>query len=363
MVDQLYGAHRYGERGGLCGVDQLLRHQRGYPQDQMPHAGDHHPGKWFGVSRANAGVATAGAAFGTGGVIGADLLASVTDALKRSPTSVKNINDVYVAETGKKPFFSFDKNGDIVFSRTPTLEDAEIIRRGIQASVDEAYQSGRGRVGEALKGVELALRDAIDTSSNKLAQARFDAAARRTAKDAFDEGRKIFGKSSDEVEILFNELSSKPGAIAALRAGAMDAIRNRMTLGTRTSMAARLSDESTKEGQILRTIYPQDELPGILDRLATAAQSQRAASYVLGGPSTAPTLLQAAKIGSNISPEEISNVFSTNPLTMVSSSINLAKKFMAQQGKMTEGQRDAVAKILVSEDPNIVRNEIGRAHV
>ena len=297
-------------------------------------------------------------AFGTGGVIDAPLLQSVTDALKRSPTSVKNINDVYVAETGKKPFFSFDKNGDIVFARPPTLEDAEIIRRGIQASVDEAYQSGRGRVGEALKGVESDLRAAIDTSSGKLAQARLDAATRRTAKDAFDEGRRIFAKSADEVEILLNELANKPGAVTALRAGAMDAIRNRMTTGTRKSMMANLSDEATKEGKILRTIYPQDELPGILDRIATAAQSQRAASYILGGSQTAPTLMQAAKTGSNISAEEVANVFSANPLTLAASYVNLVKKFMAQQKNMTEAQRDAVAKVLVSEDPNLVRNAL-----
>jgi len=34
------------------------------------------------------------------------------------------------------------------------------------------------------------------------------------------------------------------------------------------------------------------------------------------------------------------------------------KKFMAQQKNMTEAQRDAVAKVLVSEDPNLVRNAL-----
>lgn len=298
-------------------------------------------------------------AFGTGGVIDSQLLGSVTDALKRSPQSVKNINDVYIAETGKKPFFSFDKSGNVVFSRAPTLEDAEIIRRGIQASVDEAYQSGRGRVGEALKGVELSLRDAIDTSSSKLADARLQAATRRTAKDSFDDGRKVFGKSADEVAVLVEDLSQKPGALSAFRAGTMDAIRNRMTTGTRKSMMANLSDENTKEGKILRTIYPQDELPGILDRIATAAQSQRAASYILGGSQTAPTLLQAARTGMNISAEEVANVMTANPVTMISSAVNIVKKVAAQQNKnMTEAQRDQVAKILVSEDPNLVRRAL-----
>jgi hypothetical protein len=298
-------------------------------------------------------------AFGTGGVIDSTLLKSVTDALKRSPSAVKDINDIYVAQTGKKPFFSFDKNGNINFNRTPNLEDAEVIRRGIQTSVDQAYQSGRGGVGGALKEVELALRDAIDTSSRKLGDARLQAAVRRTAKDAFDDGRKVFGKTADEVSILVEELSQKPGALSAFRAGTMDAIRNKMTTGTRTSMMANLANENSKEGLILRTIYPGDELAGILQRINTAAQSQASKNYILGGSSTAPTLLQAARTGMNISAEEISNVMTANPVTMVTSAVNIVKKVAAQQNKnMTEAQRDQVAKILVSEDPDLVRRAL-----
>jgi hypothetical protein len=298
-------------------------------------------------------------AFGTGGVIDSTLLQSVTDALKRSPSAVKDINDIYVAQTGKKPFFSFDKDGNINFNRTPNLEDAEVIRRGIQTSVDQAYQSGRGGVGGALKEVEQALRDAIDTSSKKLGNARLQAAVRRSAKDAFDDGRKVFGKTADEVSILVDELSQKPGALSAFRAGTMDAIRNRMTTGTRTSMMANLANENSKEGLILRTIYPGDELAGILQRINTAAQSQASKNYILGGSPTAPTLLQAARTGMNISAEEIANVMTANPVTMVTSAVNIVKKVAAQQNKnMTEAQRDQVAKILVSEDPNLVRRAL-----
>jgi hypothetical protein len=298
-------------------------------------------------------------AFGTGGVIDSTLLQSVTDALKRSPSAVKDINDIYIAQTGKKPFFSFDKTGNINFNRTPTLEDAEVSRRGIQTSVNQAYQSGRGGVGGALKEVEEALRDAIDTSSKKLGDARLQAAVRRTAKDSFDDGRKVFGKTADEVAILVEELSQKPGALSAFRAGTMDAIRNKMTAGTRTSMMANLANENSKEGLILRTIYPGDELAGILQRINTAAQSQAAKNYILGGAQTAPTLLQAARTGMNISAEEVANVMTANPVTMISSAVNIVKKIAGKQNKnMTDAQRDSVAKILVSEDPNLVRRAL-----
>jgi hypothetical protein len=292
-------------------------------------------------------------AFGKGGVISPLLLSGLTDSLKRSPQSVKNINELYVAQTGKKPFFSFNASGDVEFSRAPTLEDAEIIRRGIQESVNEAYTGGRGAVGEALKNVESSLRANIDNSSKALADARAQAAARRSTRDAFNEGRKIFGKSADEIEIYFNDLISDPASVSALRAGVMDALRNKMSTGQRSSMMATLANPESKEGRILRTIYPQDDLQGILSRLELAAQSQRTKNVVLGGSSTAPTQGQAARVGMDISAEELMNI--TNPMT----AMRVLGKFINKEApNLNEEQRNAVAKVMVSSDPQLVQKAI-----
>jgi hypothetical protein len=298
-------------------------------------------------------------AYKQGGVIDSELLSSVTDALKRSPQSIKNINEVYRAETGKKPFFSFDKSGNIVFERAPTLEDAEVIRRGIQTSVNEAYTSGRGAVGEALKNVEGSLRQSIDTSSPAVAQARAQAAERRSAKDAFDEGRKVFTKSADEVAVLFEQLSRDPGKLSAFRAGTMDAIRNRMSTGQRKTMMSTFSDPNRKEGDILRTVYPQDDLASLMARIENAAASQAAKTKVMGGSDTAASLLQEAKQGSNISAEEVANVISGNPLTMASSAYKVARKLISNQNQnLSDFERDQVARVLVSQDPAIVRKAL-----
>jgi len=292
-------------------------------------------------------------AFGKGGVISPLLLSGLTDALKRSPQSVKNINELYVAQTGKKPFFSFNASGDVEFSRAPTLEDAEIIRRGIQTSVNEAYTGGRGSVGEALKNVESSLRANINNSSKALADARAQAEARRSSRDAFAEGRKIFGKSADEAEIYFNDLLTSPASVDALRAGVMDALRNKMSTGQRASMMATLANPESKEGRILRTIYPQDDLQAILSRLELAAQSQRTKNVVLGGSTTAPTQGQAARVGMDISAEELMNI--TNPMT----AMRVLGKFINKEApNLNEQQRNAVARVMVSNDPQLVQKAI-----
>lgn len=294
-------------------------------------------------------------AYGAGGVIDADLLGSLTDALKRSPGAVQDINAIYTAQTGKKPFFSIDQKGDIKFSKAPTLEDAEVIRRGIQASINTAYTSGRGGVGEALKPVEESLRNAIDTSSSAVAAARQQAAQVRSGRDAFKEGRTVFSKSADEVAVYMEDIANNPAMVTAFRAGTMDAIRNQMGTGRAKSMMGLLANPDTKQGSILRTIYPGDELDGILNRIGTAAQSQVAKNYVLGGSATAPTMLQAGRTGSGITAEELSNVASGSPMA---SFRVLTKMLKDSNAGMSEKDRQRVAQILTSEDPNIVRNAL-----
>jgi hypothetical protein len=133
----------------------------------------------------------------------------------------------------------------------------------------------------------------------------------------------------------------------------MDALRNKMSTGQRASMMATLANPESKEGRILRTIYPQDDLPGILSRLELAAQSQRTKNVVLGGSTTAPTQGQAARVGMDISAEELMNI--TNPMT----AMRVLGKFINKQApNLNEEQRNAVAKVMVSSDPQLVQKAI-----
>ena len=294
-------------------------------------------------------------AWSTGGIIGKDLLGSLKDALQRSPTAIADINAIYTAQTGKKPFFSFDKDGNIVFAKAPTLEDAEVVRRGIQTSIDSAFTSGKGGVGAALKPVENSLRDAIDASSPKLAATRAEASQLRSARDAFQEGRTIFSKSADEVQIMMEDMANNPGAVNAFRAGAMDAIRNQMGSGRAKSMMGVLSSPETKQGAILRTIYPGDELDGILTRIGTAAQSQAAKNKVLGGSDTAASLMQAERTGSTITADDVANAVTGSPMA----AFRVVSKMVGESNKgLSEQDRQRVAQILVSEDPEIVRKAL-----
>jgi hypothetical protein len=200
------------------------------------------------------------------------------------------------------------------------------------------------------------LRGLIDKSAPAVGEARAQAASDKVTTGAFDAGKKAFGKSPDQVQIEFEQLLSKnPEAVSAYRAGIMAQLRNKMSMGGRTSMMSNLESAEAKEGQILRIIYPQDKVDDILKLARVASQSQKAGSKVLGNSSTAETLLESKNIGMNISPQEVASVFSGDAFT----TMRVASKIVQKNApNLNPEQKQQVAKILVSEDPAMVLNAL-----
>lgn len=295
-------------------------------------------------------------AFAKGGVVNKPMLDAASDAIKRAPEAGKAINDAYQSATGKKPFWTVAPTGEVNWSRTPTLEDMEIIRRGVSSAKNAAYTGGYGEVGKNLNAAELALRAQLNTSSLALKTARETFAQNRLASESFEAGRKVFTKSADEIAYDFENLANKSeGAAKAFRGGVMDALRNKASLGAGKTMMQKISDPASKEGQILRTIFPQDELDSMLATVGRASQSQKAATAILGGSSTAPTVFNQNRIGMNISTEEVAGALSGN----IGSYVSLTKKALAKSSpNLTDDQRLKVAQVLISEDPKFVMNAL-----
>ena len=291
-------------------------------------------------------------AFEKGGVISPELTLAFGEAIKKVPNVVENINRNYRAETGKKNFFEV-VDGNVRFDKGATLEDFEIARRALRDEADQAYRSGQGAYGEILKNLELNIKSALDVASQPLAKARAGAAALRQARDAFGEGRKAFTKSSDAVELEIQNYN--PQQLQAYRSGVMDAMRNKFTTGQRKSLMNTLADEESKESKILRSVYPQDSLPDLVKRIELASQSQKTATSVLGGSQTAPSLLQAPKIGSNVSAQEMASAIGGDPFAL----INVTRKILGSKTQnLSEPDRKRVAQILVETDPNLVRRAL-----
>ena len=93
----------------------------------------------------------------------------------------------------------------------------------------------------------------------------------------------------------------------------------------------------------------------MLAAVGRASQSQRAATAVLGGSATAPSIFNANRVGMNISAEEVSGALSGSPVAI----FNVTKKALAKATPtLSDAQREQVARILVSEDPKFVLNAL-----
>ena len=76
---------------------------------------------------------------------------------------------------------------------------------------------------------------------------------------------------------------------------------------------------------------------------------------MLGGSQTAPSLLQAQKIGSNVSAQEMVSAISGDPFAL----FNVTRKILTGKTQnLSEADRQRVAKILVETDPNLVRRAL-----
>jgi hypothetical protein len=308
------------------------------------------------VERTTARNALYNKAYDEGGVITEEMLNSLTDAMQRSPSSYELINKLSQAQLKTKPFFTMNDAGEVTFIRPPTIRDMEIARRGLKADINRKYQSGEGDIAKELQPYEETLRGLINKSAPAVGEARAQAASDKLTTSSFDAGKKAFAKSPDQVQVEFEELVSKnPEAVSAYRAGIMAQLRNKMSMGGRTSMMANLESVEAKEGQILRIIYPQDKVDDILKLARVASQSQKASGKVLGGSDTAQTLLESKNIGMNISPQEVASVFSGDAFT----TMRVASKIIQKNApNLSPEQKQQVARLLVSEDPALVSNAL-----
>jgi hypothetical protein len=243
---------------------------------------------------------------------------------------------------------------NVTFTRPITLDEAERVRRAVSNAASSEYRGGFGGAGEAFSEVEQRLRGLLDVASPELGAARATAAGVRAQRDAFEAGQTALAGDVNETLFNFSKITD-PEKIDAYRAGLMAALEARAATGSRQSMIRNLTNEETKEGKILRAVMPQDALEDVLRRLETARASQVTTDYVLGGSPTSDTMMEAARRGGGLSFSDVTGVLSGSPDAMISVASNLAARFTRD---LTDAERARVARILVSEDPDLVRRAI-----
>lgn len=281
-----------------------------------------------------------------------DVVEALADTLRRVPTASAEVAEALRARTGQSPFYSVGDDGAITFTRQPTVAEVERVRRAVGNRATALYRGSMGDAGEAVADVDGKLRGVLDRSVSELATVRGQAAAVRANRDAFVNGQRSLVGDVNERLMEFSQLTD-PAAIQSYRAGLMAALEARAATGSRQSMIRNLANEETKEGMILRAVFPQDQLDQAINTLETASRSQSASNFILGGSPTTETAMEAARQGMNVSASDLVDVLSGSPAAIARVAANL----VPSRG-LSEAERTRIAQILVSEDADLVRRAI-----
>lgn len=276
------------------------------------------------------------------------------EALVRVPTAAKELEIQLRAETGQAPFYQILEDGSVQFTRPPTVGEAEKVRRAIGNRATTLFNEKMGGAGQAVQDVQTSLRGSLDYAMPELGAVRATAASARAQNDAFKAGNEALQGDVYQKLYEFGQITD-PAVRDAYRAGFMSALERTATTGSRNSLIRNLIKPDVKEGMLLEAILPPDAVDDVLNRLKVASASQEATSYVLGGNPTADTLMEASRRGMGVSASDAAGALSLD----VGALTNIASNILSRLTRdLTDAERARVARILVSDDPELVRRAI-----
>jgi hypothetical protein len=284
-----------------------------------------------------------------------DVTNETLNALSRSPDVAAEVASNLRLATGRTPFFQI-KDGKFTLNRPPSLQEIELTRRTLQNAKDNAYKNALGTRGELLGDIEGGVRRAVDDFSPELRGVREQAANFRNARDAFEAGRMALTKSADEVEVEFEKVSRLGAdAVSAYRTGVMHSLRRNAETGQGASLMGRISDESRREGSILRMILPADQLDSVMGSVNQAAQSQRAQNVIMGGSQTAETTARIGGQGAAGLVVDATQALRGSPAAALRVASRVAESAMS---RLNDKQKLEVAKLLVQQNPDALRRAL-----
>jgi hypothetical protein len=285
-----------------------------------------------------------------------EVFMELSSILKNNPDVGSMLNKI-AQRQGLQNVYRVDDAGRVMFSRKPTVAEAEKIRRVLSQTARKEFDAKDIDLGIATEDIEKSLRSVLDTSVPDLMNTRAQAAAVRQNREAFLAGRKALTGDVNEVIVNLQDTFAKnPEALASYRSGFLAALQGKFATGQDRSLMRNLLDEGKKEGMLFRELIPNaDDQKAIIKKLEMATESEDVAQTVLRNTQTAETLLAKNAQGAGITAAEGTAAALGDVNALLSVSRKLVNSFSRE---LTDKERARIAQILVSEDPEVVRRAI-----
>lgn len=256
----------------------------------------------------------------------------------------------------------FEMDGDeLKFLRRPTAEEAEQIRKGMDAVTSAEFTAPGGTggfVGVDYDIIAKQVRQAIDDDIPELADARNMAKLARDKRDAFKMGREAFSGKADEKIYELQKLmeaareSGDQQTLDAFRSGMLSTIQGRLLSNQRAGFVKRMSNPEDAYNTLFRMAVPEDKVDDVLTKLDIAEESNAAKSAVIDRTNTAETLIEDRLTNTGMTAQTVLDAMNVDPRALG----NIARSVVSMFGReLTDAENERVAKLLVSEDPELVR--------
>ena len=283
---------------------------------------------------------------------------AIEEILQKQPTLRGSLRSLMTGLGKDTPFVV--EEGVLKLTKDIDLKTAEKIRGLLFERADKLYKSGNGTLGEVASTLEKNLRSIIDTTSPELSMTRNLWRRIMSSRDNFEEGTKIFGKSSDEVEIIFEKIvaSGDKQLIESFRSGVASAIRGKREGRTKINFINNLGNLDSKESLILQKIYPDEALDNIIDKINLAKASIMAQGKIMGQSPTAETLAAASRVGTVDDAYALTRVLASGG-TDIGAGVQLLKKFIpTKSNALNQDQMQQVAELLISQNKQLLRDAL-----
>lgn len=261
---------------------------------------------------------------------------------------------------GKNLIASIDDNaGTVSFKRLPSLEEAEIIRRGLKGATTKAYKDGSAKA-PALKSLELEMRGIIDDASPALRDVRKQYATFSQIQEAGDVGLTLLNRSADEVEFLLEGMSAAERQSA--RNALSSVLKDKVERGLINRDAVKNIFGSTQKQRILANLWDDKKsFDAFRKQMENRAEFSAHRQNVQGNSRTQQDLADTASLGGglggavrNLATGNIKGAAIDAIMTIVGRTVNPAKG-------LPEETLKRAAQILTETNPKMADALIRRA--
>jgi hypothetical protein len=270
------------------------------------------------------------------------------------------IND-FLDDAGRAPIFRLNpKTKAYELTREFTLEEGEFAKRAFMDAADQASGLRRKSKTNLMKGYEASVKEVLDSISEPLKTTRANWARILGTNNAFEAGKKILRDSSEDAQKAWEEIERQgPEAIGAFRLGVATFLKSNSERSTNLAnkQIRDFDNEEIRDWKILQMIYPGDDIDDVMRQINLAAGALRTKTRVKEKSPTAARLGAAQRQGGAIV-EGAVDVVTGGILGSVLRLVRSVLTGASPEKKLSQETLDQVAKILVTEDADLMRRAL-----